>query len=76
MPFTGFMNIFFHTSADTVGITKNGAITRTRTMPRPQNGRFNNNASAMPPITVITSTPTTRISVLLSAARNAGLVRK
>ena len=31
----GFMNMFFQTSAETVGITKNGAITRMRTMPRP-----------------------------------------
>ena len=28
MPFTGSMNMFFHTSADTVGMTKKGAITR------------------------------------------------
>ena len=32
-PFTGSMNMFFHTSADTVGMTKKGAITRMRTMP-------------------------------------------
>ena len=29
---------FFHTSAETVGITKNGAITRMRTMPCPHIG--------------------------------------
>ena len=38
IPFTGSMNIFFHTSAETVGITKNGAITRIRTIPCPQIG--------------------------------------
>ncbi len=32
------MNMFFHTSADTVGMTKKGAITMTRTMPWPRNG--------------------------------------
>ena len=32
-PLTGSMNMFFQTSADTVGITKNGAITRIRTIP-------------------------------------------
>ena len=37
-PFTGSMNMFFQTSAETVGITKNGAITRTRTMPCPHIG--------------------------------------
>jgi hypothetical protein len=29
------MNMFFHTSAATVGMTKNGAITRMRTIPWP-----------------------------------------
>ena len=38
MPFTGSMNMFFHTSAETVGMTKNGAITRMRTIPCPQIG--------------------------------------
>ena len=37
-PFTGSMNMFFQTSAETVGITKNGAITRIRTMPCPHIG--------------------------------------
>jgi hypothetical protein len=32
------MNMFFQTSADTVGITKKGAITRIRTMPWPHIG--------------------------------------
>ena len=32
------MNMFFHTRADTVGMMKKGAITRTRTIPRPQKG--------------------------------------
>ena len=38
MPFTGSIIMFFHTSAETVGITKKGAITRMRTTPCPQNG--------------------------------------
>jgi hypothetical protein len=38
MPLLGFMNMFFQTSADTVGMTKKGAITITRTTPCPQNG--------------------------------------
>jgi hypothetical protein len=32
-PLTGSMKMFFQTRADTVGITKNGAITRIRTTP-------------------------------------------
>ena len=35
MPFTGSMNMFFQTSALTVGMTKDGAITRMRTIPCP-----------------------------------------
>ena len=38
-PFTGSMNMFFQTSAETVGITKNGAITRIRTTPCPHIGQ-------------------------------------
>ncbi len=37
-PLTGCMSMFFHTSADTVGMTKNGAMTRRRTMPCPNMG--------------------------------------
>ena len=31
-------NMFFQTNAETVGMTKNGAITRMRTIPCPQKG--------------------------------------
>ena len=68
------MNMFFQISADTVGMTKNGAITSTRTMPCPQNGWSSSSASSMPPTTVIISTPSTRISVLVIAVQNAGSV--
>ena len=34
-PFTGCISRFFQISALTVGITKNGAITSRRAMPRP-----------------------------------------
>ena len=37
-PETGCINRFFQTSALTVGITKNGAITISRTRPRPTTG--------------------------------------
>ena len=37
-PFTGSMNMFFQTSAETVGITKKGAMTRMRTTPCPHIG--------------------------------------
>ena len=43
--------MFFHTSALTVGMTKNGAITSRRTMPRPKNGWSSSSASSVPPTT-------------------------
>ena len=66
-PLTGFMNMFFQTSAETVGMTKNGAITRIRTMPCPQMGWSSSSASAMPPTMVISSTPPTSSRVLVNA---------
>ena len=47
------MIMFFQTSAATGGMTKNGEITRMRTMPWPQIGWSISSASAMPPITVM-----------------------
>ncbi len=70
------MNMFFQTSAETVGMTKNGAITRMRTIPWPQIGWSRRSASSVPPITVITSTPPTRRRVLTMAVLNAGSVKK
>ena len=75
MPLTGFMNMFFHTSAETVGITKKGAITMMRMMPFPNIGRSRSKANRMPPITVITRTPPTSTSVLIMAAVKLGSVR-
>lgn len=37
-PLVGSMNMFFHTSAETVGMTKKGAMTRMRTTPWPHIG--------------------------------------
>ena len=75
-PLTGFMNMFFHTSAETVGMTKKGAITRMRTMPCPNIGWSISSASAMPPTTVISSTPPTSSKVFQIEVRKAGSVRK
>ena len=55
-PDTGFISMFFQTSALTVGMTKNGAITMTRTKFCPKIGWFINNATRMPPQTLMTST--------------------
>jgi hypothetical protein len=43
----------FHSSAFTVGITKKGEISSTRTMPRPGNGSLTSRRAAMPITTVI-----------------------
>ena len=68
--------MFFQTSAATGGITKNGEITRMRTIPWPKIGWSISSAMAMPPITVIASTPSTMERVLRIACQKAGSVRK
>ena len=70
------MNMFFHTSAETVGITKKGAMTRMRTKPCPHIGWFNRMASKMPKPTVIASTPPTIISVVITEGQKALEVTK
>ena len=68
--------MFFHTSAATGGMTKNGEITRMRTTPCPKIGWSMSSATAMPPTTVIASTPSTMASVLRIACQKAGSDRK
>ena len=51
--------MFFQTSAATGGITKNGEMTRMRTIPWPKIGWSIRSATPMPPTTVMRSTPTT-----------------
>ena len=68
--------MFFQTSAATGGMTKNGEMTRMRTIPWPKIGWSIRSATPMPPITVIRSTPTTMESVLRIACQKAGSVRK
>src|SRR5580698_4381746 len=75
-PESGFINKFFHTSALTVGMTKNGAITMSRQMFSPNTGWSISKATSMPPQTLMTSTEITRINVLRSAAIKSGSERK
>ena len=70
------MNMFFQTSAETVGMTKNGAMTRMRTTPWPHIGWFSRIASRMPNTTVMSSTPPTMTSVVTTEGQNALEVRK
>ena len=70
-PLTGSMNMFFQTRADTVGMTKNGAMTRMRTIPCPHIGWSSRRASAIPRITVTRSTPITIVSVACTAGQKA-----
>jgi len=74
-PESGFMRRFFQTSALTVGMTKNGAITMSLSTFWPKTGWSINSATRMPPTTLMTSTETTRTSVLMSAAMKSGSVR-
>ncbi len=75
-PETGCINMFFHTSALTVGMTKNGAITMRRTMLRPKIGWSRSSASSVPPTMLMTSTARTSFSELPIAWKKAGSVRK
>ena len=75
-PETGCISRFFQTSALTVGITKNGAITISRTMLRPITGWSSSSASGVPSRMVIASTEPTSTSVFCSEVRKAGSVRK
>ena len=74
-PYPGCMSMFFQTSAATGGITKKGEMTRMRTMPCPHIGWSRRSPSNMPPMTVISSTLPTISSVLMIAARKAGLLK-
>ena len=75
-PETGCISRFFQISALTVGITKKGARTMRRTMPTPKKGWSRRSATSVPPTTVMIRTPPTSFSVLPSAAKKAGSVRK
>jgi len=68
--------MFFHTSAATGGMTKNGEMTRMRTIPCPKIGWSMSSATPTPPTMVIRSTPRTMASVFLIACQKAGSVRK
>ena len=74
MPLTGFMNMFFQISAETVGITKKGAMTMMRITPVANIGRSSKSAKQMPPMIVMHSMPPTIISVFLIAAVKLGSV--
>ncbi len=75
-PETGCSSRFFQTSALTVGMTKNGAITISRTMLRPITGWSSSSARGTPSTIVSASTEPTSTRVFCSEARKAGSVRK
>ena len=72
-PDTGFISMFFQTSALTVGMTKNGAITMRRTMFWPKICWSISSATRMPPTTLMTSTETTRIERVDQRAEKIGI---
>jgi hypothetical protein len=75
-PDTGCINKFFQTRALTVGMTKKGAITMSRTSERPMNNWSRSSARSSPITTVIARTEPTSRKVLYSDVMNAGSVRK
>ena len=66
------MIMFFHTSAATGGMTKNGDMTRMRTMPWPHIGWSRSRASRMPKTMVMARTLMTSTSVFRIDWRKAG----
>ena len=72
----GFIIMFFHISALTVGMTKNGEISSTRTMPRPAKGSLMSSAIAMPNTTVMRITLPSNSTVFSTAVPNDGSVTK
>ena len=76
MPKTGFISMFFQIRALTVGITKNGAITRKRQILRPGNSRSSSTAKSVPATSVISRTSPTRSSVLPMATHRARPVKR
>jgi hypothetical protein len=75
-PESGFISRFFHTSALTVGMTKNGAMTMSRSTFSPNTGWSISKATRRPPQTLMTRTDTTRINVLRREAMKSGSVTK
>ncbi len=63
--------MFFQTSAETVGMTKKGAITRIRTTPWPHIGWSRSNARSTPSTMVINRAPPTIISVVWTLGQKA-----
>ena len=72
----GCIIMCFHSSALTVGITKNGEINSSRTMARPGKASSINKASAAPTTTVMMITLPNSQMVLSTATENEGSVRK
>ena len=58
------MNMFFQTRAETVGMTKKGAITMMRMTPWPNIGRSSKSAKPTPPMVVMQRMPPTMTSVV------------
>ena len=77
MPDTGCRIRFFHIRALTVGMMKNGEISSTRTMPRPEKSPASSKAAiSTPNTTLMASTLPTRISVFMAPGRKPASVTK
>ncbi|MDT4868492.1 hypothetical protein FQZ97_1034570 [compost metagenome] len=68
--------MFFHISAFTVGMTKNGEMSSTRTRPRPAKGSLISRAMAVPTTTVIPITLPSSSRVFITAVPKDGSVTK
>jgi hypothetical protein len=71
MPKTGLSIVVFHNSAAAAGITRNGAISSVRTMPRPRNFRSTSSAQTSPTSSDSSTAPTVSLTVTHNALRDA-----
>ena len=70
IPNVGSSITVFHTSAPATGITRNGVISRVRTMPRPRNFRSSSRARPTPMAIAMRTVPTVMITVFSAVVQN------
>ena len=70
MPNVGSSRVVFHSSAAATGMTRNGVISKVRTIPRPRNFRSRMRARPMPMSMAMRTEPTVMITVFSAAVQN------
>ncbi len=74
-PYSGLYSACFHSSAAETGTSRNGVMSRVRTMPRPKKRRLRSRAKPRPSATLTRTTEAVRITVVITASRRAASVK-